>query len=119
VGRSLEVLERPRKRQDGSRLLDVPRPAKVHFVNCLAAVLLAGLLGLQQACAEDSFRPGRRVVPVSDAMAADVSNDPVDFGGSGTATDTIIDNLEAGVAAQDAGGHRHGNRCGRSRCGSR
>jgi len=27
----------------------------------------------------------------------------VDFGGSGTATDTIIDNLEAGVAAQDAG----------------
>jgi len=36
---------------------------------------------VQQACAEDSFRPDA-AVPVSDAMAADVSNDPVDFGGS-------------------------------------
>jgi hypothetical protein len=82
--------------------LDVPRPAKVHFVNCLAAVLLAGLLGCSKHALKTASGPDA-AVPVSDAMAADVSNDPVDFGGSGTATDTIIDNLEAGVAAQDAG----------------
>jgi hypothetical protein len=70
-------------------------------LSCLAAVLLAGLLG----CG----RHGLGVVPshgsdaaavVSDAIAADVSSGPVDSGGSETATDMVTGNLEAGAASQ-------------------
>jgi hypothetical protein len=70
-------------------------------LSCLAAVLLAGLLG----CG----RHGLGVVPshgsdaaavVSDAIAADVSSGPVDSGGSETGTDMVTGNLEAGAASQ-------------------
>ena len=75
--------------------------AEVSCLSCLAAVLLAGLLGcgghgLRVAPGHDSDVVG----PVSDAMAADVSNGPVDSGGLGSTTDTVTSSLEAGVAGQ-------------------
>ena len=75
------------------------RHVEVRCLTCLAA--LAGLLG----CSGHALRvaPGHdsgAVVPVFDAIAADVGNGPADSGGSGTAPDTVAANLEAGVVGQ-------------------
>ena len=75
--------------------------AKIRCLGCLAAVLLAGLLG----CGGHGLRvaPGHdsdAVAPVPDAIAADLSHGPLDSGGSGTTTDTVTSSLEAGVAGQ-------------------
>lgn len=88
-----------RSTRNGGKLVGVQRRghAKIPCLSCLAA--LAGLLGcnghaLRVAPVSDA------AAPVSDAIAADVSNGPVDFGGSANAPDTVTGNLEAGVVGQ-------------------